>query len=153
MEQPTRELADYPLAELYKEREALDLVLADFKARANAVDGEIGTRTAEAVKAIVAASGKTHGVINAPLLMCNSLTAKVDISKKVDWDTGKLMAIAQTLPWDRVKAIFKIDFSVSETIYKGLEAAAPELFKQIEAARTVKYGEPKLTLVPVEGAI
>lgn len=104
------DLTSYTIDQLHSEMEGVKRVQLDFKERQAAIDTEIAKRTEALVKGAIEASGKTHGVINAPIT--NSLTAKIDISKKVDWDSGKLMAVAQTLTWDRVAAIFKIEFSV-----------------------------------------
>lgn len=146
-----RDLADYPIIELHKEIEGVKRVQADFKARQGALETELAKRMEPHVTAArAAAPDKQHGTFNAAVT--NTVSAKIEVKKTVDWDSAKLMAVAQTLPWERVSAIFKIEFSVSEKIYEGLQAAAPELAKQIESARTVKYGAPKVTLSVAEGA-
>ena len=144
-------LAEYPIGELYAEQVGLERVLADFKGRLVAVNAEIDTRLAPSVAAAILASKKTHGVVNAPVPLSNTLSMKIDMPKKVEWDSAKLMAVAQTLPWPQVEAIFKIEFSVPEKIYGGLAAGNPELAKLIDAARTVKYGKAKVSLVEVGG--
>ena len=56
------------------------------------------------------------------------------------------MAIAKELPWDRVEAMFKIEFSMLESIYKGVAAFSPDMRQKIDEARTTKIGEPVVTL-------
>ena len=138
-------LSEYPLEQLYREAEGVKHVMDDFKTRANLIQAEIEARTADAVKLAISQAGKSHGTIRAQIT--NTLSAKIDISKKVEWDSAKLQAIAQTLPWERVAKIFKIDFSISEKIYDGIGAALPELADKIDMARTVKYSAPKVVLV------
>lgn len=146
-------LADYNFSELQSELAGVKTVVEDFLGRAKGLQDEISLRLAPAIKAAMDATEKTHGVITGPLPLSNTHTLKLDVGKSVKWDSAKLQAIAQTLPWARVEAIFKIDFSVSEAIYKGIKAVAPELAEKIEDARTVTYGTPKVSLVPVEDAV
>lgn len=118
------------------------------KADIAGIQAEISRRLGESVKRAFEQAGKEHGTLTLPLQ--DGLTAKCDISKKVDWDSAALMAVAQTMPWDRVNAIFKIRFEVSETVYKGIEAADPDLKGRIDKARTVTFGTPKIALAKAE---
>lgn len=109
------------------------------------IKAEMARRFGESAKAAFDQANKAYGTQR--LALQGGIEAKVDIDKKVEWDSEKLLEIAQALPWDRVRALFKIDFSMSETIYKGVAAVAPDLQDKIDLARTVKYGAPKIALV------
>jgi hypothetical protein len=77
---------------------------------------------------------------------CDGLSLKGEISKTVKWDSRALMNVAAEMPWDRVREIFKIEFSVPEATYNALAGANPDLFANIAAARTVKYGDLKVKI-------
>jgi len=74
----------------------------------------------------------------------------IEAEKKVSWDSAQLQAVAATLPWKVVAAIFKIKFEISEAKYKSLVENAdagmfdPEVLEKIKAARTVEIGEAKI---------
>lgn len=121
----------------------------DAKARAAIIAAEIHARLESSAKQAFEQAGKTHGQMKLPLQ--DGLAAEVKIDRKVDWDSAKLQAVAQTLPWDRVKEMFKIAFSMPEAIYKGVSALDPELRKKIDDARTETFGTPKITLVRADG--
>jgi hypothetical protein len=140
------------LAELNDQLEALKDQEASIKARLKGVVAMIDMETAEAVQAAVKASGKTHGVIyteamNGGFGTNRSFTGKIDIAKKVKWDSAKLLKVAMEMPWAQVQKLFKLEASVPERIYDGIEAIDPVLFKKIEEARTVELSPPKVTLV------
>lgn len=118
--------------------------LASAKAQVAEVAGELQRRFADSAKTALKEADKTHGTTSLPLQ--DGLVAKAEVKKEVKWDSAKLQAVAQTLPWERVAAIFKIEFSVSETIYKGIAAAAPDLQTKIDEARTVIFKEPAIAL-------
>lgn len=74
----------------------------------------------------------------------------VEAEKKVKWDSAKLQALAATMPWPMVNAIFKIKFEIAEAKYKDLVTNAgagmfdPAILKAINDARTVEIGEAKI---------
>ena len=109
------------------------------------IQDEIDVRLAPSVAAAIREAGKQHGTINLPIQ--GGLIAKGEISKKVEWDSAKLIEIAQTMPWERVSAVFNIKFSVSEKTWDGIVAVGGPLADKIKAARTVKYSAPKVTIV------
>lgn len=124
-------------------------VNADLKAKIKVVDDrinqEIADRLGVSVRAAYQQQGKDHGTVRLPLQ--DGLTLKADVTKTVKYDGAQLLAIAQTMPWERATSIFKIDVGLSETTYKGIAAVDPDLKKKVDAARTEKLGEPKLTLI------
>lgn len=132
----TEALADYRLSLTGK--------LARVRMEIEAADDEIARRLMPSAKAAFEQAGKTDGTITLPLQ--GGLTAKVEVRKTVKWDTDELMKLAKTMPWERASSLFKIDFSMGETAYKGVKLADPALAAEIDRARTVKYSEPKIVL-------
>lgn len=110
----------------------------------NAVRAELVRRFGQSAVQSLAQKDKTHGSVTLDLQ--DRFRIKGDVKQEVKWDSAALMAIAKTLPWERVTQLFKIDFSMSETVYKGIAAAAPELRERIDAARTTKIKEPSLRI-------
>lgn len=137
-------LATATLDQLLVEQDAAALDTSAAKGRTLRVKQEIASRFAESAKRTLTEKGKSHGSVTIPLQ--DGFEVKGDAKQTVKWDSAKLQAVAQTLPWERVIALFKIDFSMSETIYKGIAALSPELRAQIDAARTTSVGEPSLSL-------
>ena len=99
---------------------------------------EIDRRLQQDAKNLMAAKGKTSGEAT---LEVDGEKYKVEISKSVSWNNDALQQVASTLDWATTQKLFKIDLSVSETIFKAAESTNPELFAQLQAARTVKYGD------------
>lgn len=141
--------ADYatmPLPDLYDCLTASEAELFATKGRHVALLAEIGKRFTPNVRAAITLSGKPSGTFNTDL--GSGFTAKAEVSKKVEWDQDKLRALAGAMTLEEVFHYFKIEFSVPEAIYKALPPG--ELKKKIDAARTTKYGDPKITIVPPE---
>lgn len=132
------------LAELLAEQDAIALASAATKGRALRLGQELQRRFSDSVKQSLVQSNKTHGSVTLP--MQDGFALKADTKQTVKWDSPALQAVAQELPWERVAALFKIAFSMSETIYKGVAALSPELRAKIDAARTTTIGEPSITL-------
>ncbi|CAB4120998.1 hypothetical protein UFOVP4_56 [uncultured Caudovirales phage] len=141
MEETLKELG-YP-ALLSIIEEAQDDV-ANAKAWFSRVQRELSDRLEGSVKNELAALDKATGTVNIPLQ--GGMIAKGIIDKKVEWDNDKLMAIAWAMPWERVTKIFKITFSVPERVYDGIRAADEALAAKLDTARTIKVGDPKITL-------
>lgn len=138
------DMSRLPLSKIHELTEQANADAASAKARLAAIKNELGRRFGESVKQALDQQGKEHGTVTLP--MQDGFTLKGERKQTVKWDSAKLMGIAQTLPWERVQQLFKIEFSMSETIYKGIGAAAPELRERIDAARTTTLGDPVATL-------
>lgn len=147
MEQSTSppDLRRASLSDLLDLQGGYEDAVVKFKARIAAVQEELSFRYASSAVAALVQQGKEHGSGKLPLQDGFAVTYKVD--REVKWDSEKLLAVAQTLPWERVNAIFKIGFSVPEAIYKGIAAAAPDLREKIDEARTTTIKPAKLSLV------
>lgn len=123
--------------------------IASFKGRLDQVKAELANRYGESAKRTLEQKGKEHGTGSLPLQ--DGFKAKFKVDREIKWDSGALMAVAQTLPWERVNALFKIEFSMSEDIYKGVSALSPDLREKIDGARTTRIKPAAITLVR-EGA-
>jgi hypothetical protein len=138
-------IEEVSLATLYAMQEIASGQAALAKARTAVVQAELERRLGASAKAAYDQAGKEHGTLSLPLQ--GGLMAKLDVTKKVEWDSEKLLKLAQTMPWERVTAMFKIVFAVSETTYKGIAVLDGDLKAKIDDARTVKFGQPKIVLV------
>ncbi len=137
-------LARLTLPELSLAIETATGNIAKHKAILDSLTGEVRARIEPSVKPAFDQAGKDHGKMTLPLQ--DGLVAEVEIPRTVKWDSAKLQAIAQTLPWERVDAMFKIAFSMPEAIYKGVSALDPALRAKIDDARTETFGAPKIAL-------
>lgn len=78
---------------------------------------------------------------------------KVKITKNVKWNSDGLLSVAKTMPWEMASNLFDIDFSMGEKKYSSLRAhaavneEAASVLKEVDAARTVRFAEPKLVSV------
>ena len=138
-------LARLSLQDIYARRTAAVTEMAHMKAAVDELNAEIQRRFEASAVSAFGQAGKDSGQLKLSLQDGFALECKID--KKVEWDSDKLMAVAQTMPWDRVQAIFKIAFAVPEKIYGGIAAVDPGLKAKIDDARTVKLSPVKVTLV------
>lgn len=102
------------------------------------IEAELTRRTKDAFDFAGKQSGDVTSIIQ-------GIKLKASIDKKVKWDTKKLMAVAATLPWDKAQQLFKFELAVPETVYNAL--TDDTLKKQITDARTVNYGDLRVTFV------
>ena len=137
-------LTSLTLPELLAEQDAAAMDVAAAKGRTLRVSQELQRRYADSAKSALAQAGKDYGSISLPLQ--DGFVVKADAKQTVKWDSDKLQAVAQTLPWERVNALFGITFKMSETIYKGVAALSPDLRAKIDAARTTTIAEPSIVL-------
>lgn len=94
----------------------------------------------------LADNSKTHGTTHFDAGEGHQATAVID--QTVEWDSDKLMAVAAGMSWADVLVMFKIKFGMSEANFKALLPSDPRT-ALIKAARTVKYGDAKITLKAV----
>jgi len=140
-----RDLAKATLPQLLELQEGYASGVASLKARLAQVKAELGRRYGDSVRQALAQAEKDHGSVT--LELQDGFKVKGDVKQMVKWDSAALMDVAKTLPWERVDALFKIEFSMSEKIYAGVAALSPELRAKIDAARTTKIAEPAITLI------
>lgn len=129
--------------DLFKKQQAAKAELDKAKRAVSEVAEEIATAYSEKVKAAYNALQKQGGSQSVPLQ--DGLVAKGDISKEVKWNQDLMRMAAASMTFVEVMHYFKIEFSMTEVTYKSLPNGA---FKDlIDEARSVKYGELKITLV------
>jgi len=144
--------ANADLASLFAERTAiedglaearneLEAKLAPKKTRLEEVNADILRIGVPLASAVYQREGKPDGTIK---FASGDHIFKSVIGKTVSYDSEMLREIATSIPWQQAQEIFKIKLDVSETTFKKLEDQ--ELKQRIMAARTVKYGEPKISL-------
>ena len=85
-------------------------------------------------------AGLTHGQHSTEI---DGVKLTFKIGQRVDWDSNILESIANTLPWEQVRRIMKIEFSVPEKNFNILPD--DELKDRLMDARTVKYTAPTVT--------
>lgn len=134
------------LTTLYEQREAAAQKIAQVRTHLAQVDAQITALVSPKALSVYDLTGKQFGKVRVEV--GDGLTAEADISKKVEWDSTKLMEVAKSLPWETVQETFKIKFEVPERTYNALP---DELKTMVDLARTVKYGAPKITLKRKEG--
>lgn len=83
--------------------------------------------------------GKEGGTVR---LAIGDKIFKAEIDKTVKWDSPALETIASTMPWNEARALFKITFEVPE---KNFKDAGDNMRALLISARTVKYGQPKIS--------
>lgn len=144
MLQITRPIASLTPADLYDLLTDAGLEAAKVKERVATVQAELNDRFAQSVVKSLADQDKQSGTVN--LQLQDGMSVKGVVSKKVEWDSVRLLSIAQSMPWEKVAKLFKIEFSVPEKIYEGIAVADEELKKRLDTARTVTYPAPKISL-------
>lgn len=143
------DLSSWSIHQLYETLASHAKTVAMVKAKVAEIQAEIDKRFMASVKAAYEQSGKEDGILRLPLQ--DGLEAECKIVKTVKWDSEELMKLAATMPWEKARSLFKIEFSMGETTYKGVKLADEKLAAEIDKARTVERSEPKITLVEKEG--
>ena len=142
--QPTPEsLQLMKLDELIDYKGAVLAQLNEAKTAGKMLEAEIDRRFDDNVAAAYAAQDKQHGTIRIPMEDNTEVVAST--SKTVNWDQAALKAIAASMDWPTVNHFFSIKFSVPEKVYTGLAPDDPRK-AAFDAARTVKYGTPSISI-------
>lgn len=115
------------------------------KAQLAAIGAELNRRYGPDWQASFTAQNKQSGDIT---LEREGVKLKGTIGKKVAWDSPKLMAIASAMPWDEATRLFKIEFSMTETAFKGVPDG--ELRSKLMDARTVTFSPVSISIQPKE---
>jgi hypothetical protein len=142
------DLTKVSLPTLYEAQQMAKATLDDFKKYLSALSEEITARVKPDVDAVRLQIGKDDGTQN---IERDGLKIKSAITKKVKWDTEKLMQASAALSWPKVKTIFKIEMSIPEKTWSAFDAIdlPPETRALIVDARSVVYDE-KITLEKLE---
>lgn len=140
-------VANIPLAKLLAAQSEWETIASKAKVSLEIIRAELTSRVAVDLDSTVEEAQRQGGTFH---FVHDNILLTAVIDKKVEWDSAKLLPVAGAMDWAIVQKIFKIEFSVPEKVYSVLPAAMSisdeqqVLFKQIEAARTVKYGRPKI---------
>lgn len=138
------ELSSLTPSQLYALQGAAAVEGLVITAKLKAIQAEMNERFSASIIRNLADQDKQSGTVNLPLQ--DGMSAKGVVSKKVDWDSVRLLSIAQSMPWEKVTKLFKIEFSVPEKVYEGIAIADEDLKKRLDTARTVTYPAPKISL-------
>jgi hypothetical protein len=132
------------LLDLHNQRAKNSEEIRQLQGRNAAIDKQVMDLAGASVRMAFDFKGNQSGTVS--VKHSDGVVLKADISKKVEWDSNALLNVANRMPWELVQQVFKIEFSVPEKSYKTLSSLLGEEFvKSIEAARTTKYGELKIT--------
>lgn len=137
-----QDLESLSLVELRQQFTMHKLAETHAKRQAEAVTQELRSRFKKEVAEIYRTAGKQHGDVS---LQIGGVPMKVSISKRVEWDTEKLLPIMQSMNYDRATQLFDIKVGMPEKIYSALTDDG--LRAAVDMARTVKYAEPKFDFV------
>lgn len=128
-------------AVLAAELDRIKWALAALAGAAKNVQAEISSRWAEKVAEKYAQMKKEGGAVS--IRQPDGLTVKAISSKKVEWDETQLRGLASQMDQPQFDHYFKFSISVPEKVYAS---CSPNIKEEFDKARTVKWGEPKITL-------
>lgn len=129
------------LDRLFSDRALIEASIAECKARLAETNQAIAQRFADQIAPAFDREGKQGGTVR---IAMGSKSYRVEIDKTVKWDSDECQRIAGSIPFELAMEVFKIEYSVTETIFKTVD---DELRAKLMKARTVKYHEPKITQV------
>lgn len=106
------------------------------------INGHISDRLKAQIAQAYLNKGEDTGSVH---LLVDGLDVKVERSKTVTWDQGKLAEVAKQIAaaGDDVSEYVKVAYSVSEAAYKAWPSMIRKMF---EPARTVKPGSDAMTI-------
>jgi hypothetical protein len=143
-------LSAMPVDELFEYQRVAQEDEKKAKAYVAQVKGIVTERFAPRILALLNAQQKEHGSASETI---SGIKVEGECKKSVKWDSAILMQamrmLRQTMPADKVDELFKIELSISETVFKTIAAnVPPEVLKLILDARTVEVAPVavKLTL-------
>lgn len=114
-------------------------IIDSAKAKIEETNALIIERHGKLLEDHLAEAGLNHGQHSTEI---DGVKLTFKIGQRVDWDSNILESIANTLPWEQVRRIMKIEFSVPEKNFNGLPD--DELKDRLMDARTVKYSAPTI---------
>lgn len=133
------EIAAMPMDALKKFDQAQETNIKYAQSLRQAVQEEVLRRKEPDIAAAYEAAGKQHGNIKVTL---DGVEVEAAVSKAVRWDQQALEKLASEMPLAEAQHYFDISFKVPEAKFKAMPPS--DLKAQMEEARTVKYGEPKV---------
>lgn len=145
----TRPLHNVSLADLHADMTACDIAMAHAKERKAVINDELMARFAIEIGAAFDRAKKVSGTLRLISPGVADFTIGGEIEKKVSWDSDGLLACMADMEWEQVQRIFKIDLSIPEKTWDGIQKAAPAMAQKFAPARTVKYTPKPPKLIPV----
>jgi hypothetical protein len=133
--------SDMGLADLIAQRDALDAFMKKAKADLADLNGRIKEVAAPLVARAYERDAKAEGTVR---FTADNHTFKCEVGKTVKWDSAMLQGIASQMVPAAAALLFKIEYSVPEAQFKAINDDV--LSRSLLQARTVKYGDPKITL-------
>lgn len=130
------------LDRLFSDRAVIETAMAEAKARLAEINNAIAIRFRDQIDSAYQREGKQDGVVRISL---DGKSYRVDTDKTVKWDSDECQRIAGSIPFELALEVFKIEYSVTETVFKTVD---DELRAKLMKARTVKYHEPKIRVAP-----
>lgn len=129
------------LSELLDNRARMEADAAALKKAIQLVNSELVALVKPLVTAALDREGQTHGTV---YFMVDNRTYKAVSSKTVEWSQDALREMAHRMEWEDAEDFFKITYGMAEADYKSI--LEPTMKAKLTAARTVKYGEPKISI-------
>lgn len=139
---PAGTLATQPAEQLFRMKNAASDLLVAAKAVVEHVDHVLEIKWSERARNLRHDAGKDTGVVHFDE---GNVRVTADLSKKVDWDQGRLAEIARRIAegGEDPRQYIEITYRVSEAKFN----AWPETIKTaFEAARTVRTGKSSYRL-------
>jgi hypothetical protein len=133
------------LITLINNRDVAEHSLKLIKKQLEGINEQIKTLASSMIAPVYEREGKADGTIR---FVSDNHLFKCVLPKRVEWDSGKLANVARDMPPGEAALLFKIEYSVPEARFKSITDTI--LRHNLMQARTVKYGEPKITLADGE---
>lgn len=131
---------------LREQRRNVVALIEQQKAILQQIDDRFAEVLGAGMREMMSTSGKQSGEITWTLE--DGSKYKCSVSKTVKYDSEKLQRIASAMPWEKAQKVFRIELSVPEATYQNIVKLDPALANEIEDARTVRYGDIRVT--PIE---
>ena len=128
------------LDRLHKMAATLSESIDELKKDLKLVESEILKRYGGLFKKVLHERGQEFGEVTTEI---EGLKLKYAVSKTVTWDSEKLKELAPTIPAEVREKLFNVKIQVPEKAWQTV--AETSIGKSLLPARTVKYGEPKIS--------
>lgn len=128
------------LSELLEERDRAAREAGAAKGRLAQIEGRIAALVKAPVDAALTREGTNSGTVR---FMVGNEVFKAVISKTVTWSSDALKEIACEISPVMAANLFKVTYAVPDAAFKLV--LDPNLRARLIAARTIKYGDPKVT--------
>lgn len=128
------------LQDMLAERTTLERNIGSLKGQLTQINDRIYAAVKGPMEAAFARVGQPAGTVK---FAVGNHIYKAVIDKRVEWDSDSLEAIARGMVPEQAKELFKWKYTMPEAVFRAM--ADHPMKAKLAAARTVKYGEPKIT--------